>query len=64
MNEADVELRSNVDKAREVLGFEAQVDLEEGIQRTADWYGEHGRAEPARLRPPNSRGLRILVTGG
>ena len=34
---ADVELRvPSVDKARDVLGFEAQVDLEEGIRRTAD----------------------------
>ncbi|MEW6278167.1 MAG: NAD-dependent epimerase/dehydratase family protein [Candidatus Eremiobacterota bacterium] len=35
---ADVELRvPRVDKARRILGFEAQVDLEEGIRRTADW---------------------------
>jgi UDP-glucose 4-epimerase len=43
VNEADVELRvPNVDKAREVLGFEAEIDLEEGLRRTADWYREHG----------------------
>lgn len=36
---ADVELRiPNVSKARELIGFEAQVDLDEGIQRTADSY--------------------------
>jgi UDP-glucose 4-epimerase len=36
---ADVELRvPNVDKARELLGFEAQVDLEEGIRRAAEYY--------------------------
>ncbi|MGB2954005.1 MAG: NAD-dependent epimerase/dehydratase family protein [Gaiellaceae bacterium] len=36
---ADVELRiPNVDKAREVLGFEARVDLDEGLQRTIAWY--------------------------
>jgi len=35
---ADVELRvPNVAKTREMLGFEATVDLEEGIQRTADY---------------------------
>ena len=35
----DVEARiPNVDKAREMLGFEARVDLEEGIRRTADYY--------------------------
>jgi UDP-glucose 4-epimerase len=36
---ADVELRvPAVTKAREILGFEAKVDLEEGIRRTANAY--------------------------
>lgn len=36
---ADVELRiPSVRKAKELLGFEAQVDLEEGIRRTAEFY--------------------------
>lgn len=36
---ADVELRvPNVDKARELIGFEAQIDLEEGIRRTGEHY--------------------------
>jgi len=35
----DVELRvPQVSKAKKLLGFEAQVGLEEGIQRTADYY--------------------------
>ena len=35
----DVELRvPEVRKARELLGFEAKVDLEEGIKRTADFF--------------------------
>ncbi len=35
----DVELRvPEVKKARELIGFEAKVDLEEGIQRTANAY--------------------------
>lgn len=35
----DVELRvPSVRKARELLGFEAKVDLEEGIRRTAEYY--------------------------
>lgn len=35
----DVELRiPNVRKAEELLGFRAQVELEEGIARTIDWY--------------------------
>ena len=41
---ADVELRiPNVSKARDLIGFEAQVDLDEGIVRTADGY----RGSPA-----------------
>ena len=36
---ADVELRvPNVDKSRDLIGFEAKIDLEEGIRRTADYY--------------------------
>jgi UDP-glucose 4-epimerase len=36
---ADVELRvPSVRKAKELLGFEARIDLEEGIRRTADFY--------------------------
>ena len=39
----DVELRiPNVDKARELLGFEARVELDEGLERTIAWY--HARA--------------------
>lgn len=38
----DVETRvPNVDKARELLGFEPKVGLEEGIGRTIDWYREN-----------------------
>lgn len=39
---ADVELRiPSTAKAKDVLGFEAQVDLDEGILRTAAYYREH-----------------------
>jgi UDP-glucose 4-epimerase len=35
----DVELRiPNVDKARELLGFAARVELDEGLERTIAWY--------------------------
>jgi UDP-glucose 4-epimerase len=38
----DVELRvPSVAKARRLLGFEAKVDLEEGIRHTARWYRAH-----------------------
>ncbi len=36
---ADIELRiPSVEKAKEILGFEAKIDLEEGIKRTAQFY--------------------------
>ena len=36
---ADVEIRvPSVDKARELLGYRARVDLEEGLLRTIHWY--------------------------
>jgi UDP-glucose 4-epimerase len=39
---ADVELRiPSVDKARRLIGFEAKVDLEDGIRRTAEYYRRH-----------------------
>lgn len=38
---ADIELRvPNVSKARELIGFEASVDLEEGVTSTAKFYKE------------------------
>jgi UDP-glucose 4-epimerase len=41
----DVELRiPNVDKAREVLGFDAQVELDDGLARTIAWYRERALA--------------------
>ena len=44
---ADVELRiPNIDKAREVLGFEPSVDLEEGLTRTIAWYRETLESSP------------------
>jgi nucleoside-diphosphate-sugar epimerase len=37
----DVEMRiPNVDKARKLLGWEAKVDLDEGLSRTIAWYRE------------------------
>ena len=41
LNYTDVELRiPNVSKARELLGFEAEVELDEGLERTIAWYRE------------------------
>jgi UDP-glucose 4-epimerase len=38
---ADVELRiPSVRKAHDLIGFEAKIDLEEGIKRTAAFYRE------------------------
>ena len=45
----DVELRiPEVKKARELLGFEAKVDLEEGIARSAGYYRDQDTARQAR----------------
>jgi UDP-glucose 4-epimerase len=39
---ADIELRvPNLDKAKILLGYEAKIDLDEGIARTASWYVRH-----------------------
>ena len=39
---ADIELRiPETQKAFDVLGFKAKVDLEEGVLRTAEWYKEN-----------------------
>ncbi len=38
-DQADVELRiPNIEKARRLLGYEPHVDLEDGLQRTIQWY--------------------------
>jgi nucleoside-diphosphate-sugar epimerase len=47
----DVELRiPNINKARELLGFEPAIDLDEGLQRTIEWYrrqlGRGGAKQP------------------
>ena len=40
--ETDVELRiPNIDKAKSILGFQPEIDLEEGLLKTIDWYREH-----------------------
>jgi nucleoside-diphosphate-sugar epimerase len=39
VDRADVELRiPSIAKARELLGFEPRIDLEEGLERTIEWY--------------------------
>lgn len=44
----DVELRvPNVEKARRLLGFEAKVELDEGLERTIAWYREKRGAAAA-----------------
>ena len=38
----DVELRiPNIEKAKRLLGFEAKVELDDGLVRTIAWYREH-----------------------
>jgi nucleoside-diphosphate-sugar epimerase len=41
----DVELRiPNIDKAKELLGFEAKIELDEGLARTIAWYRQRNPA--------------------
>jgi len=40
-NYVDIELRvPNVEKARELIGFDAKIDLEEGLRRTGEHYAK------------------------
>ena len=32
---------ANIDKAKKLLGYEPQVDFEEGLKKTIEWYKEH-----------------------
>ena len=48
VDRADVELRiPSIAKARELLGFEPRVDLEEGLRQTIEWYRQHTVAQTA-----------------
>jgi nucleoside-diphosphate-sugar epimerase len=61
----DVQRRwPSVEKARELLGWESRIDVEEGIAATARWLREHGApAQPPR-RAPRRRATRAGVSGG
>ena len=41
----------SIDKARRDLGYRPQVDIDEGLQRTAAWYVAHGHLPRARDFP-------------
>ena len=44
---ADIELRiPKVNKARDIIEFEAKVDLDEGLRRTAEWIRQNSKALP------------------
>lgn len=44
---ADIELRiPSVQKAKKLIGYQAKVDLDEGIRRTAEWYYQHMKEMP------------------
>lgn len=44
---ADIALRiPSVEKARDILGFEAKVDLDEGLSNTAGWVAENDHTLP------------------
>jgi len=35
----------NIEKAKQLLGYEPQVTLEEGVRRTAQWWKSSGAAQ-------------------
>jgi len=41
----------SVGKARRLLGFEAEINLTDGLARTARWYVEQGWVRPVRTWP-------------
>lgn len=44
---ADIELRiPSVQKAKQLIGYQAKVDLDEGVRRTAAWYCQHMNGMP------------------
>lgn len=44
---ADIELRiPSVDKANTLIGFEAKIDLEEGLKKTAEWIAANEKNMP------------------
>jgi UDP-glucose 4-epimerase len=44
---ADIELRiPSVNKAKDLIGFEAKVDLDEGLRRTATWIAQNETTLP------------------
>lgn len=52
----DVELRvPSVEKARQLFGFAAKIDLEEGIRRTADYYRGQRPITPVKVKETLAR---------
>jgi GDP-L-fucose synthase len=45
----------DVSRARELMGFEAQIGLEEGLQKTVSWFGDSLVAREARAARPVER---------
>ncbi|MBV9259146.1 MAG: SDR family NAD-dependent epimerase/dehydratase, partial [Ktedonobacteraceae bacterium] len=33
--------RPNIEKAQRMLGWQLQVDMEEGLRRTIEWFSNH-----------------------
>lgn len=57
---ADVELRiPSVIKAKKLLGFEAKVDLDEGIRHTARFYRAQEECTPLRVIRPEHQALAV-----
>jgi nucleoside-diphosphate-sugar epimerase len=53
-------LVASIDRAREILGWEPEIDLEQGLAETVRWFRENwSRIEPAaRFLPGTSSAVR------
>lgn len=52
----------SLDKAREVLGYQPRVSLEEGLARTVAWYRENGYLSPDPSSPADTKAAADATT--
>ncbi|CAK9011091.1 UDP-glucuronate 4-epimerase (UGA4E) (TgUGAE), partial [Durusdinium trenchii] len=51
---------ASVDRARELLGYSAKVQLEEGLQRTLTWYSDFMQQKPQRDEVQREQQLQVV----
>jgi UDP-glucose 4-epimerase len=53
-----IALHADTRLARDLLGFRAEIDIEEGLGRYIDWFRAHHN-DPAALLEPNPQNWRL-----